>query len=163
MTNVSRDDIVRSGTDSFGFDSPIMPRISHAGILPYRITAGQARYLLITGRRSGRWIIPKGRRECRRDARETALIEGFEEAGLEGQIGRHPLGLLRVRPRNGQNTNVLVYPFRVLRQARTWPEKREREAKWFDADEAIARVNDELGVLIKMMHSRLLKAGKTTS
>jgi len=57
----------------------------------------------------------------------------------------------------------MVYPFRVLRQARTWPEKREREAKWFEADEAIANVHAELGVLIKTMHSRLLKAGKTVS
>ena len=41
--------------------------------------------------------------------------------------------------------------------------KREREAKWFEADEAIANVHAELGVLIKTMHSRLLKTGKTAS
>lgn len=140
-----------------------MPKISHAGILPYRITAGQARYLLITGRRSGRWIIPKGRQEGHRDARETALIEGYEEAGLEGKIGNRPLGAFRDRPRNGQNTIVLVYPFRVLRQARTWPEKREREAKWFKADEAIAHVHSELGDLIKAMQTRLRKSGETGS
>jgi 8-oxo-dGTP pyrophosphatase MutT (NUDIX family) len=140
-----------------------MPKISHAGILPYRITAGRARYLLITGRRSGRWIIPKGRQEGGRDARETALIEGYEEAGLEGEIGRRPLGAFRDRPPNGQNIIVLVYPFRVLRQARTWPEKRQREAKWFNADDAIAHVHDELGDLIKTMQSRLRRAGKTVS
>jgi 8-oxo-dGTP pyrophosphatase MutT (NUDIX family) len=140
-----------------------MPKISHAGVLPYRIIGGEARYLLITGRRSGRWIIPKGRREGGRDARETALIEGYEEAGLEGEIGRSPIGAFRDRPINGQNTMVLVYPFRVRRQTRTWPEKREREAKWFDAEEAIARVQHELGVLIKTMQARLRKAGKTVS
>jgi 8-oxo-dGTP pyrophosphatase MutT (NUDIX family) len=140
-----------------------MPKISHAGILPYRISAGRARYLLITGRRSGRWIIPKGRQQGGRDARETAVIEGYEEAGLEGEIGRRPLGAFRDRPRNGQNSIVLVYPFRVLRQARTWPEKREREARWFDAEEAVAHVHDELGALIKTMQSRLRKAGKTGS
>jgi 8-oxo-dGTP pyrophosphatase MutT (NUDIX family) len=140
-----------------------MPKISHAGVLPYRITAGEARYLLITGRRSGRWIIPKGRREGGRNARETAVIEGYEEAGLEGEIGRRPLGVFRDRPKNGHDSVVLVYPFRVLRQARIWPEKTEREARWFDVDEAIAHVHDELGALIKAMQSRLRKAGKTSS
>jgi 8-oxo-dGTP pyrophosphatase MutT (NUDIX family) len=140
-----------------------MPKISHAGVLPYRITGGEAKYLLITTRRSGRWIIPKGRREVGRDARETAIIEGYEEAGLKGEIGRRPLGAFRHRASNGQNTMVLVYPFRVLRRARTWPEKMQREAKWFDAEEAIARVHDELGALIKAMNSRLRKAGKKAS
>jgi 8-oxo-dGTP pyrophosphatase MutT (NUDIX family) len=140
-----------------------MPKISHAGVLPYRIAGGEAKYLLITTRRSGRWIIPKGRREGGRDARETALIEGYEEAGLEGEIGRRPLGAFRDRARNGQNTTVLVYPFRVLRQARSWPEKRQREARWFDAEEAIAHVHGELGALIKAMQSRLRRARKTAS
>src|SRR5687767_3503144 len=114
-----------------------MPKISHAGVLPYRIAGGEARYLLVTGRRSGRWIIPKGRREVGRDARETALIEGYEEAGIEGEIGRRPLGAFRDRARDGQSTTVLVYPLHVRRQARTWPEKTERKARWFDAEEAI--------------------------
>ena len=140
-----------------------MPKISHAGVLPYRIAGGEARYLLITGRRSGRWIIPKGRHAGGRDTRETALIEGYEEAGLEGEIGRRPLGAFRDRARNGRNTMVLVYPFRVLRQARTWPEKREREARWFNAEEAIAHVHDELSALIRAMHSRLRKARKAPS
>jgi 8-oxo-dGTP pyrophosphatase MutT (NUDIX family) len=140
-----------------------MPKISHAGVLPYRITGGEAKYLLITTRRSGRWIIPKGRREGGLDARETAVIEGYEEAGLEGEIGRRPLGAFRDRASNGQNATVLVYPFRVRRQARTWPEKKQREAKWFGAEDAIAHVHDELGALIKAMNSRLRRAGKTAS
>jgi 8-oxo-dGTP pyrophosphatase MutT (NUDIX family) len=139
-----------------------MPKISHAGVLPYRITGGEAKYLLITTRRSKRWIIPKGRREGGRDARETAAIEGYEEAGLEGEIGRRPLGAFRDRASNGQNAIVLVYPLRVLKQARTWPEKREREAKWFNAEEAIAHVHDELGALIKAMSLRLRRARKTS-
>jgi 8-oxo-dGTP pyrophosphatase MutT (NUDIX family) len=140
-----------------------MPKISHAGVLPYRISGGEAKFLLITTRRSGRWIIPKGRREGGRDARETALIEGYEEAGLEGEIGRRPLGAFHDRASDGQNTMVLVYPFRVRRQARSWPEKMEREARWFDAKEAIAHVHDELGALIKTMNARLRRARKTTS
>ena len=140
-----------------------MPKISHAGILPYRITAGHAKFLLITGRRSGRWIIPKGRHEGHRDARETAALEGYEEAGLEGRIGNRPLGAFRDRHRSGQNTMVVVYPFHVIRQARTWPEKAQREARWFEADEAIAHVHSDLGDLIKAMHTRLRKSGKTVS
>ena len=139
-----------------------MPKISHAGVLPYRIAGGEAKYLLITARRSGRWIIPKGRRDGR-DARETALTEGYEEAGLEGEIGRQPLGAIRDRPRSGQDNMVVVYPLHVRRQARSWPEKSERRARWFDAEEAMANVHDELAALIKVMNSRLRKAGKTHS
>jgi 8-oxo-dGTP pyrophosphatase MutT (NUDIX family) len=140
-----------------------MPKISHAGVLPYRIAGGEAKYLLITTRRSGRWIIPKGRREGGRDARETALIEGYEEAGLEGDIGRRPLGAFRDRASNGQNAIVLVYPLHVRRRARTWPEKKQREARWFGAEEAIAHVHGELGDLIKAMNARLRRARKTAS
>src|SRR4029078_9380755 len=121
-----------------------MPKISHAGVLPYRIAGGEAKYLLITTRRSGRWIIPKGRREGGRNARETALIEGYEEAGLEGEIGPRPLGAFRDRASNGQNTTVLVYPFRVRRRARTWAEEREREGRWVNDEEGIAHVHGEL-------------------
>lgn len=138
-----------------------MPKISHAGVLPYRITGGEAKYLLITTRRSGRWIIPKGRREGGLDARETAAIEGYEEAGLKGEIGRHPLGAFRDRAGDGGNSLVLVFPFHVRGRARSWPEKKQREARWFHAEEAIARVHDELGALIKAMNVRLRKAGKT--
>jgi 8-oxo-dGTP pyrophosphatase MutT (NUDIX family) len=140
-----------------------MRKISHAGVLPYRIAGGVAKFLLITTRRSGRWIIPKGRREGGRDARETALLEGYEEAGLEGEIGRRPLGAFHDRASDGQDTMVLVYPLRVVRQARSWPEKKQRQVKWFAAEEAMEHVHDELGDLIKVMNSRLRRAGKTTS
>jgi 8-oxo-dGTP pyrophosphatase MutT (NUDIX family) len=134
-----------------------MQIISHAGVLPYRVSAGKTEYLLITSRGTGRWIIPKGRRERKLDARQTARKEGFEEAGIAGSMAKKPLGSFRVRSKDTADSFVVVYALRVERQARSWPEKRERQVKWFRAERAIANVHGELGKLIRT-HARLIAA-----
>jgi 8-oxo-dGTP pyrophosphatase MutT (NUDIX family) len=131
-----------------------LPKISHVGVLPYRVKAGQAEYLLITSRGSGRWIIPKGRCKADAEPRRVAVAEGYEEAGLRGSLARKPLGLFHDRPAAGPIGSVLVYPLRVTGQARSWPEKGQRSMKWADAREATRSVDKELAKLIRSFQAQ---------
>jgi 8-oxo-dGTP pyrophosphatase MutT (NUDIX family) len=82
-----------------------------------------------------------------RKAAEVASREAYEEAGLIGQVvGRRPLGNFHYEKRLDKKRAIIcevrVYLFRVEQQLDDWPERRERERKWFDADEAVALVEE---------------------
>jgi 8-oxo-dGTP pyrophosphatase MutT (NUDIX family) len=118
--------------------------------LPWRISeGGTSQVMLLTSRKTRRWVIPKGwpMKECK--PAEVASQEAYEEAGLIGQIvGKRPLGSFRYGKRIGKEVvlcQVRVFLFQVERQLDDWPEKRERETKWFEASEA-ARLVDEGGL-----------------
>jgi 8-oxo-dGTP pyrophosphatase MutT (NUDIX family) len=92
-----------------------MRRYTHIGALPFRLRRGQAEFLLISSRRSGRWIIPKGHWEAHETARAAALRESFEEGGICGVVGARPLGTLIDKPQKGAAIKLQVYPLRVTR------------------------------------------------
>src|SRR5690349_11794400 len=52
----------------------------------------QIEILLITSRESHRWVIPKGWPIKKKKPFETAAIEAFEEAGVEGRVRKKPIG-----------------------------------------------------------------------
>jgi 8-oxo-dGTP pyrophosphatase MutT (NUDIX family) len=126
--------------------------VSHAGVLPYRMKPSGPEFLLVTTRSSKRWSIPKGHCEAAAEARETALSEAYEEAGLSGAIPREPIGTFshvkRGPPDNGECL-VLVYPMKVTRQAASWPEKYQRQVMWAGAREAAELVDAGLSDVIR--------------
>jgi len=105
--------------------------------LPFRIAEdGQPRVMLLTSRETRRWVIPKGWPMPGRKPREVAAQEAFEEAGLVGSIiGKRPIGHFhyekQLTPRHGILCEVRVYLLLVDRQLDDWPEKAERETRWF--------------------------------
>jgi 8-oxo-dGTP pyrophosphatase MutT (NUDIX family) len=112
------------------------------GALPYRIDDGRAiRILLITSRRSGRWIVPKGWPVRGLNFAEAAAKEAFEEAGVRGQagpaIGTIPAGQ---DSRGGISASILMHPLRVERELSNWPEKRQRRRIWLSQADAADRV-----------------------
>ena len=58
------------------------------GVLPYFKQSGKIKIILITGRRSNQWIVPKGNRMWHKTKRESALQEAYEEAGLIGLLNK---------------------------------------------------------------------------
>lgn len=115
--------------------------------LPWRIGEGGTRQImLLTSREAHRWVIPKGWPMKKRKPAEVTSQEAYEEAGLIGQIvGKRPLGNLHYEKRLAKKAiicEVLVFLFRVERQLDDWPEKGEREIKWFDAPEAASLVEE---------------------
>jgi 8-oxo-dGTP pyrophosphatase MutT (NUDIX family) len=120
--------------------------LSQYGALPYLITEQEGiRILLVTTRGRRNWIIPKGWPIRNLTAAATAAREAYEEAGLVGAIvSDAPLGYFRYQkpgnPRRVTIFEVSVFLFAVERQLRKWPEKSERETRWFAPEEAAALV-----------------------
>jgi 8-oxo-dGTP pyrophosphatase MutT (NUDIX family) len=115
--------------------------------LPWRIGEGGTReVMLMTSRQTRRWIIPKGWPMKGRKPAEVASQEAYEEAGLIGQIvGKRPIGTFHYEKRLAKEAllcQVRVFLFRVERQLDDWPEKSQRETRWFDANEAADLVNE---------------------
>jgi 8-oxo-dGTP pyrophosphatase MutT (NUDIX family) len=130
-------------------DSP--ERLQYAA-LPWRVASDGLEIMLVSSRQTRRWIIPKGWPMTGRVASVAAAIEAMEEAGLLGIISAKPFGFFRYAKRFSRGDElcrVEVFPMRVSRQRKHWPEKAERETQWFPVQEAIASVSDpELADLI---------------
>ena len=109
--------------------------------------------MLITSRGTGRWIIPKGNPIAGLLPHEAAAQEAFEEAGLTGIACPSSIGsfryLKRRRLRGDREMSVTVFPLAVVGQAEYWPERDERETRWFDVPGASRAVAEpELKALI---------------
>jgi len=114
--------------------------------LPFRMTEAGLEVMLITSRRTRRWIVPKGWPEAGTSPAADAAREALEEAGVTGEVAPKPIGafhyLKERKHGDGTNCRVNLFPLRVTRQRRTWPEKETREAQWFPYAEAAKLVSE---------------------
>ncbi len=135
------------------------------GALPYRWTKdGELEVMLVTSRETRRWVIPKGWPMKKLKPFAAAKREAYEEAGLTGHVGKRPIGSFtyqkRLKTRDVVPCRVEVFLLDVQRQAKRWPERKERECQWFLPDEAAERVDEpELADLIRALPDVLGKAG----
>ena len=63
--------------------------------LPYRVSGGVLEILLITSRRTRRWIVPKGWPVEGLEPAQCAAMEALEEAGVTGDVDRTAVGHYR--------------------------------------------------------------------
>ena len=127
---------------------------SQFGALCYRITDEKIQVLLITSRRTQRWILPKGWPENGMTPGESAANEAMEEAGVTGKINERPLGVYYYEKtvENGENYPciVTIYALKVKKKWVDYQEKSERRRKWFSQKGAAKRVLEpDLALLIK--------------
>jgi 8-oxo-dGTP pyrophosphatase MutT (NUDIX family) len=112
--------------------------------LPWRTHGQSLQILLITSRRTHRWIIPKGWPMDKCEPAVTAAREAAEEAGVSGEMGKRPVGHFRYLKllRGGVELpcRVEVFPLKVTRERSDWDEKKARERRWFSVREATAAV-----------------------
>lgn len=111
-----------------------------AGVVPYRVREGAVEFLLVTSRRKGRWIVPKGKVEKELGPHESARREAFEEAGVGGPMGPEPVGCYR-HGGSRKSPVVELYLMRVERERDEWPEDDARQRAWVPAEEARERVS----------------------
>ena len=121
--------------------------------LPYRANEAPE-FLLITSRDTGRWVLPKGWPMKGKKPHVCAAQEALEEAGVRGSIGKSAIGRYRYVKRLTEDAEIAcsveVYPLRVERQMKRWPEQGQRALAWFNADDAASRVEEgELASLIE--------------
>jgi 8-oxo-dGTP pyrophosphatase MutT (NUDIX family) len=129
--------------------------LTQYGVIPVRRTAGgDVEVLLITSRDTRRWVIPRGNPIAGKSPAESAAQEAYEEAGIIGPVDPDAIGLYsyQKRRRLGIAVPAVVHLFRmkVAEQRDEWPEKGQRERRWFAAEEAAAAVHEtELAQLIR--------------
>lgn len=117
------------------------------GALSWRLCRnGALRILLVTSRRTRRWIIPKGWPMDDRAPFMTASLEAFEEAGVIGDVSTQPLthfdydkvdkdgGLIPCR--------VDVFDLKVQGTLTHWKERKQRSRRWFSPQEAAEKLSD---------------------
>jgi 8-oxo-dGTP pyrophosphatase MutT (NUDIX family) len=123
--------------------------------LPYRTDEdGAPQVMLVTSRETRHWVIPKGWTIKGLKPFEAAAREAYEEAGLVGRIvGKQPIGSFKYEkllPENRLLCEVQVFLLHVDNQLDDWPEKEQRETRWFDPDEAAGLVEEsDLGEIMR--------------
>lgn len=135
--------------------------LRQAGAMPYAIVDGRMAFLLITSRRSGKWIFPKGAIEPGFTPWDSAASEALEEAGVSGDIEQSPVGSYRASIGNDGVTlvDVDLYPLRVTQQHDNWREDNQRLRHWATLSEARRLLADRsLARLAEMLHAQ--RAGK---
>lgn len=141
------------------------------GAIPYTIVGGKACYLMVTSRRTGRWIFPKGSVISGMTPWDSAAQEAFEEAGVRGVVETEPLGsysTLKIREMRRRRLAVDLYPLRITDQLQEWPEAHQRHRHWVLLPEARRLLSDPQLVEIverldKRENGRAHQADKTVS
>ena len=138
-----------------------MKRTKQVGAIPVRRTSdGFLEVMLITSRRTGRWIIPKGWPSKRLEDSDAAAREAAEEAGVIGQISKKPIGSFGyLKSASGTSRLILVdvYLLDVEAELQLWREQRERARSWFRVYLAAMKVQEpELASLIQTVVSTQL-------
>ena len=130
------------------------PVLRQSSALCFRIKRGRPKILLITTRKSRRWIIPKGWLIPGLSPQETALQEAWEEAGVSGRINGARLGqFLHLKHHSNRPPSLClvdVFPLHVSTVSQEYPEKTERRRKWFSPKKAALKVDShELAELLR--------------
>ncbi len=147
---------------------PITVRASHKSdvrsqfsALCYRIVRDKPQILLITSRKTGRWIVPKGWPMDGLTPAQCAAQEAWEEAGVVGKPQDRCLGLYSYNkgPSSGGLPCVaMIYPVKVKSLAQDFPEKKQRRRKWFSPKKAAARVSEpELARILRDFDPKILR------
>lgn len=116
------------------------------GALPWRMHKDKLQFCLISTRRTGRWIVPKGWPMDGATPAEAAAIEALEEGGLEGRISERCLGIFTYVKELASEPNlpcvVAVFPLKVTKARKTWPEMSERKRRWVSPRKAAELVQE---------------------
>lgn len=110
------------------------------GALCWRETDGEVQVLLVTSRRTKRWILPKGWPLHGMTPAKAAQAEAWEEAGAKGKVLPVCLGLYSYIKhqdrRDAVPCVVAVYPMKVVGTEKKYPEAHQRKRKWMTPKKA---------------------------
>ncbi len=134
--------------------------------LPFRRSHGRWEVLLVTSRRSGRWIVPKGRPIKGCTGAGTAKIEALEEAGVTGAVSRKSIGSFEMTSRfaspKARPSKIEVFPLAVRHQHDKWLEENARTRRWMTIAQAIRTVHAEGLCELLTAFQRELRRGRST-
>lgn len=138
--------------------------LRQVGAIPYRMVDGQPVFLLVTSRRTGRWIFPKGAVIAGLSPADSAAREAWEEAGVEGAIWTASVGTYEtVKVQGIQRRRVVVeaFPLEVAVQHEAWPEMAQRRRHWAVWPETRRLLSEEgLVEVTKSLQDKLRRAAQ---
>lgn len=131
-------------------------RIAQVAAIPFRIVAGGAlEVMLVTSRGTRRFIVPKGWPMKGKSARQAALIEAREEAGVIGKALKRPAGSYCYWKRLSTSfvhVEVTAFLIEVTDEIEDWQEAGARQRAWLQpADAALLIDEPELSTLIRKL------------
>ena len=110
-----------------------------AGVLAWLPDTDPVQFTIVTSRRTGRWVFPKGGIDDGMTPAETAANEALEEAGLVGVVDENPIGaylIPKIRPPLIWTIEVELFAMRVDEVQDTWLEIEQRVRQFVTLDEA---------------------------
>lgn len=120
--------------------------VQQVATLPFVPIADRFSVLLITSRKGGRWLLPKGWPIKNQSLAEAAQREAEEEAGVIGICHGEPLGSFSYAKRMAEGyrvrCEVFVFPLLVREHCLDWPERGQRSLRWSGLREASQLVED---------------------
>lgn len=124
------------------------------GAICYRIEQGRPMVLLVTSRRTGRWVTPKGWPCAGLSPEQSAAREAWEEAGVIGEVSDNSVGLYSYEKHRMRGASlpcvVTLFPLRVETLAADFPEAHQRRRLWFRAHKAADFVKEpELAKILR--------------
>ena len=109
------------------------PSPYRSGTVPFQIDEiGNIHILLVTPRKGGRWILPKGNIARGLDSFHSALKETREEAGVLGEDRKILLGIQE----NSNHQFIEFYPLEITQILPEWEESKVRSRLFFPLEEA---------------------------
>lgn len=131
------------------------------GAICYRVEHGKVQILLITSRRSRRWIVPKGWPMDGKSPARAAAIEAWEEAGAIGEESADCVGLYSYTKDAGKIGPFLcvvsLFAVKVKRTSRDFPESHQRKRKWVSPKKAANMVEEpELAKVLRNFKPEIL-------
>jgi 8-oxo-dGTP pyrophosphatase MutT (NUDIX family) len=131
--------------------------------LPWRLRGDEVQILLVTSRRTRRWIIPKGWPMDGIKPTDAAAREAEEEAGVSGTIDKTSIGQYRYMKalRDGYDLpcRVEVFPLAVTEERPDWDEMDARARRWCSVGEAAGAVHEpQLKMIIRRFGAHVAAA-----
>jgi len=122
-------------------------RADQGAAVPYcRAELEEPRILLVTSKRTKRWVLPKGWPKAGESLAAAAAREAFEEAGVLGQaLCEESLGEYTYDKCVGGGfiaCRVAVFALPVAGVARRWPERGQRALRWCSPEQAARLVRE---------------------
>lgn len=128
---------------AFGSHPDVLHQVA---ALPMRTSRrGKRKVLLISTRRGGRLIVPRGWPMRGKADFQAAAIEAEEEAGVQGTVTLLPIGSYTYRSGRkafGRSIRVDVYRLDVTRRLPTFKERSERKLVWLSVGKAARQVGE---------------------
>ena len=113
--------------------------LRQVGVLCLLPNLAPVRMVIVTSRRTGRWVFPKGKIDAGMTPPQAAAQEALEEAGVVGMPDPEPVGTyktLKIRPPTFWRVEVDLYSMQIDEIRDVWDEAGERIRRFVTLDEA---------------------------